>query len=188
MNEKGEPLIFAGVVMLLADPSLFSPSPSKEVLWQELTAFENMNVGSLPHAQTDTQGRFHITGLREGRYLLVVARRIVKTEQFLIAYRFVQIPSPAIIVQLSEPKGTLEGSPQILSEALPLADVKLTMPCWCDYIPYFSMRTDAAGNFQAEGIPISEGVPLLVRLLHRNGIATVYNPPKVWRYQRTLLP
>jgi len=184
VDEKGKPFDLANIIMLPVDPNLFSPPPSQATLWQELAAFGIGGVGHLPYAQADTQGRFRVTELRRGCYLLVARASPSWAEGSThIAYGFVQIPSSSVIVQINELKGVLEVHPKRLSEALPLAEVVLTAPFWIKFA-----RTDASGKFRAENIPIREGAPLLIRLLHRNGIAMTVNPPDHWRYAITLRP
>jgi len=184
VDEKGEPIGFASIVMLPLDPSLFEPSP-KEPLWQELTAFEDRSVSSMPHAQADAEGRFRVSGLREGRYLLVASVLYRGEWRPRVTYQLVTIPSSQLTIKIPEPAETFEGSPKSVSEALPLAEVVVNLPCWRSYRTF---RTDAAGRFLVEGLPRYEGVPMLVKLLHRDGIAVSFNPPHFWNYQIALRP
>ena len=184
VDEKGEPIGFAGIVMLPLDPSLFEPSP-KEPLWQELTAFEDTRVGSMPHAQADAEGRFCVSGLREGRYLLVASVFYREELQPRVTYQLLTIPSPQLTIKIAEPTQVFEGSPESISEALPLAKVVVNLPCWRSYRDF---RADPAGRFQIEALPQHEGIPILVRLLHRDGISVAFNPYRFWNYQVTLRP
>jgi len=184
VDEKGEPIRFAGIVMLPLDPSLFEPSP-KEPLWQELTAFENIRVGSMPHAQADAEGRFCISGLREGRYLLVASVFYRNELKPRVTYQLLTVPSPQLTVKIAEPTQVFEGSPESVSEALPLAKVVINLPCWRSYEDFWA---DAAGRFRVEALPQHEGIPMLVRLLHRDGISVAFNPHRFWNYQVTLRP
>jgi len=179
LDENGNPLGFASVVAPPIDPNLFKPL-APESLMQELTAFENSWVGSLPHAQADVKGQFTVSGLREGRYLLVVQALFRNEHSPRVTYRTVQVPSQRVTIQLVKSHQALKVEPKTIFEALPLAKIVVALPCWRSL---WTLRTDAAGTIVVENLPLYEGVPTLVRLLHRDGIAFKFNPPKSWHYQ-----
>ncbi|MCS7265765.1 MAG: hypothetical protein NZ805_13135 [Armatimonadetes bacterium] len=188
VDENGKPVPFVGIVMLPIDTNLFEPKPEKETLMCELTAFENFNVGSIPHAQADINGRFSVEGLRRGQYLLVSQIRFWEDEQWkeMVAYHFVNIPRDKVTVRLERLKGTLNASPSDLTDALPFALAEVWMPCWRQI--EFRFKADELGRFEISSIPNFEGIPMLVRIMHRDGMVISFNPPKDWRYVVQMRP
>jgi len=185
VDEDGNPVHFVGVVMLPVDTNMFAPKPDMETLMRELTAFEDFDVGSIPHAQADINGRFCVEGLRQGRYLLVSRARFYEDGQVKakVAYQFVNVPSGKITVRLERPKGTLTATPYDLTNALSFAEAEI-------WIPHLrlKLRADEFGKFEANEVLSFEGVPILVRIMHRDGIVAEFNPPRDWRYVVQMRP
>ncbi len=185
VDEDGNPVHFVGVVMLPVDTNMFAPKPDMETLMRELTAFEDFDVDSIPHAQADIDGRFCVEGLRQGRYLLVSRARFYEDGQVKakVAYQFVNVPSGKITVRLERPKGTLTATPYDLTNALSFAEAEI-------WIPHLrlKLRADEFGKFEANEVPSFEGVPILVRIMHRDGIVAEFNPPRDWRYVVQMRP
>jgi hypothetical protein len=190
VDESGKPLPFAGVVMLPIDTNLFVPKPDREAIMRELTAFEDFNVGSIPHAQADINGRFCVEGLRRGQYLLTAGIRFRENGEWkvLVAYQIVNVPSDKITVRLERLKGSLTAAPSDLTNALPFAEVEIRTPCWYSLWFHSSLRADEFGRFKAEGIPRFDNIPILVRIMHRDGIIVSFNPPEDWCYVVQLRP
>ncbi|MFN3421810.1 MAG: hypothetical protein ACK40X_08820, partial [Armatimonadota bacterium] len=184
VDESGNPVPFVSVVMLPIDTNLFVPKPDKETLLQELTGFEDFNVGSIPHAQADTSGRFCVEGLRRGQYLLVAGVRLRENGDLkeLVAYQIINVPSNKITVRLERLRKFLTAEPSDLTNTLPFAEVEIGTPCWRYRRFYPHLRTDEFGRFEAEGIPRFDDAPMLVRIMHRDGITVSFNPPEDWRY------
>ena len=190
IDESGNPVPFVGVVMLPIDTNLFVPKPDKETLLQELTAFEDFNVGSIPHAQADHNGRFCVEGLRRGQYLLVASVRLGENGDLkeLMAYQIVNVPSDKIKVRLERLRGSLTAEPSGLTNALPFAEVEIETPCWRYHRFHPRLRADEFGRFKAESVPRFENAPILVRIMHRDGMITSFSPPEDWRYVVQLRP
>lgn len=188
VDENGEPVPFVGIVLLPIDTNLFEPKPDKETLICELTAFENFDVGSIPHAQVDINGQFCVEGLRQGKYLLVAKVRFRENGQLkeAMAYQFVNVPSDKVTVRLERLKGTLNASPSDLTNALPFAVAEVWMPCWRQI--QFQFKADELGRFEISDIPNFEGIPMLVRIMHCDGMVISFNPPKDWRYAVQMRP
>jgi len=185
VDENGESVPFVRLVALPLDTSLFMPKPDKETVMRELTAFEDLDVGSIPYAQADINGQFRVEGLRRGQYLLVVRSRFWENGELkeAVAYQLVNVPTGKVTVQVERLKGTLTAEPADPRSALPFAEVEVWMPCW-----RLQFRGDELGRLETDGVPKFEGVPMIVRVMHRDGLTASFNPPKDWRYVVQMRP